>query len=152
MKKYFPLLLVVIFMQSFAAQSQPSGKKERVKAIKTAFITSELGLTPSEAEKFWPIYNAFEEKQFELRHEKMRSYLNRMKNDVDQLNEKEAGLLLTQMESIEDELYQIRKKLIQDLRNVLPVHKIIKLRKAEEDFNRDLLRQMRENRPLPKRN
>jgi len=152
MKKYFHLLLVVLCFYSFEVKSQPSGKKERVKALKTAFITNELGLTPTEAEKFWPIYNAFEEKQFELRHEKMRSYLNRMNTDIDQMNEKEASQLLSQMESVEEELYQIRRKLIQDLRNVLPIHKIIKLRKAEEDFNRDLLRQMRESRPSPKRN
>ena len=122
------------------------GKREKIKALKTAFITTELSLTPQEAEKFWPIDNAFEDKQFELRHEKMKSYMKRMDSDLDSMSEKEASSLLSQMESVEEETHQLRKKLVADLKSVISSHKIIKLKKAEEDFNRNLLKQYRENR------
>ena len=40
----------------------PSGA-ERVQALKVAFITKALNLTSAEAEKFWPIYNEFQDKR-----------------------------------------------------------------------------------------
>ena len=139
----YTILTCLIFVSMSFAQG---GKREKIKALKTAFITTELSLTQQEAEKFWPIYNAFEDKQFELRHEKMKSYMKRMDSDLDSMSEKEAATLLSQMESVEEDTHQLRKKLVADLKNVISSHKIIKLKKAEEDFNRNLLKQYRENR------
>jgi len=48
------------------------------------------------------------------------------------------------METTEDELYQSRKKFISNLKGVIPPIKIIKLKKAEEGFNRKLLKQYRD--------
>jgi hypothetical protein len=50
------------------------------------------------------------------------------------------------MESNEDELCQLRKKFISNLKGVLPATKIIKLKKAEDNFNRKLLQQYRDKR------
>ena len=106
-----------------------------------------MELTTEEAQKFWPIYNAFDEKQAELRHEKMRGILDRFKpGNVENLSEKEASALLIQMEKIEEDLFNLRRKFIKDLQGVVSAKKIIKLKKAEEDFNRELLKQMREKR------
>jgi Spy/CpxP family protein refolding chaperone len=138
------LFTAVILFFTFIgfAQDEPN-KKEQIKALKTAFITTELELTPTEAEKFWPIYNAFEEKQFELRHEKIRSYQNRLEKDLATISEKEAAQMLAKIEAAEDDLYQLRKKFNADVKGVLSSLKIIKLRKAEENFNRKLLKQYR---------
>ena len=143
------LVLIIIFLLSIHIFAQPSRgeKKEQIKALKVGFITNELALTPDEASKFWPIYNAFEDKQFELRHQKMKAFKERMDSDLDKMSEKEASALLAQMESNEDELYQIRKKFIVSLKGVLPPVKIIKLKKAEDDFNRKLLQQYRDKGP-----
>lgn len=142
------LFTAVILLFTFIgfAQDEPN-KKEQIKALKTAFITTELELTPAEAEKFWPIYNAFEEKHFELRHEKIKSYQNRLEKDLATLSEKEAAQMLAKIEATEDELYQLRKKFNADIKGVLSAVKIIKLRKAEENFNRKLLKQYRGGGP-----
>jgi Spy/CpxP family protein refolding chaperone len=118
-------------------------KKEQIRAMKVGFITNELALTTDEAAKFWPIYNAYDDKQFELRHQKMKAFKSRMDSDFTKMSEKDACMLLAQMESNEDELYQLRKKFIANLKGVLPAVKIIKLKKAEDDFNRKLLQQYR---------
>ena len=143
------LVLIILFLLSIHIFAQPSRgeKKERIKALKVGFITNELALTPDEATKFWPIYNSFEDKQFELRHQKMKAFKERMDSDLDKMNEKEASALLAQMESNEDELNQLRKKFITSLKGVLPSVKIIKLKKAEDDFNRKLLQQYRDKGP-----
>jgi hypothetical protein len=73
----------------------------------------------------------------------MKAFKGRMNSDLNKMSEKDASALLAQMESNEDELYQIRKKFIISLKGVLPSVKIIKLKKAEDDFNRKLLQQYR---------
>jgi hypothetical protein len=65
---------------------------------------------------------------------------------LDRLTEKEAQTTLSQMENTEDELYKLRKKFLADIKNVLPSVKIIKLKRAEEAFNRKLIERLRERR------
>jgi Spy/CpxP family protein refolding chaperone len=133
---------------SLVAQVGLREKKEQVKALKIAFITNELDLTTEEAVRFWPIYNKFDEKFFELRHEKMRALLDPKKEtQLEKLTEKEASQLLIQMENAEEELHQLRKKYFISLKGIIPSYKIIKLKKAEEDFNKKLLQQYRDKRP-----
>jgi hypothetical protein len=62
------------------------------------------------------------------------------------MNEKEANVLLAQMESADEELFYYEKKLTKNLKEVLPAVKIIKLRKSEEGFNRKLLHQYRDSK------
>lgn len=144
-KFIFPILFLLMTSISFAQGFRE--KKEKVKALKVAYITEQLDLTTEEAQKIWPIYNTFDDKQAELRHEKMRTILDRFEpGSVEKLSEKEASALLTQMETIEENLFTLRKKFIKDLQGVISAKKIIKLKKAEEDFNRHLLKQMREKR------
>lgn len=144
-KIIYPIVFLLISTLSFSQGFKE--KKEKVKALKVAYITEQLDLTKEEAQKFWPIYNAYDDKQAELRHEKMRAILDRFEpGNVDKLSEKEASTLLTQMETVEESLFTLRKKFIKDLQGVLSAKKIIKLKKAEEDFNRTLLKQIKERR------
>ena len=144
-KILFPIIFLLVASLSFSQGFKE--KREKVKALKVAYITEQLELTTDEAQKFWPIYNAFDEKQSELRHEKMRAILDRFKpGNVEKLSEKDASNSLAQMEKIEEDLFNLKKKFIKDLQSVISAKKIIKLKKAEEDFNRELLKQMQEKR------
>jgi len=143
--KLLNVFIALLFFSSLStfAQNEMKEKREQIKSMKVAFLTNELDLNSSEAEKFWPIYNAFEEKEFELKHLKMRSFIKRYREGKDKITEKEAGFLLNQMETNEEEFYLLRKKFILNLKGILPASKIIKLKKSEEDFNRKLLLQYR---------
>ncbi|SEA99160.1 hypothetical protein SAMN05443667_11481 [Flavobacterium gillisiae] len=144
------IILILLLLTSFSFYAQDSGmkdKKEQIKALKVAFLTTELDLTTREAQKFWPIYNTFDDKQFDIRYQKMRDFKSRMNDSaLDSMSEKEASTLLTQIESADEELFLLRKKFTKDLKAVLPAVKIIKLRKSEEDFNRKLLHQYRNSK------
>jgi hypothetical protein len=144
MQKLFLMLLLFTSLNSFAQGDKMLEKREQIKVMKIAFLTTELNLTPSEAEKFWPIFNAFDDKQFELKHQKMINTLKKMDDAaIDKISEKEAGLMLAQMEETEEQLHQLRKKFIANLKNILPSVKILKLKKSEENFNKKLLQQYR---------
>ncbi|MBC7440856.1 MAG: sensor of ECF-type sigma factor [Flavobacterium sp.] len=144
--KFIILIIFLLSISSFA-QTHMEDKKEQIRTLKVGFITNELALTTDEAIKFWPIYNAYDDKQFEIRHQKMKAFKQRMDADLEKMSEKDAAALLVQMENTEDELYQMRKKFVSNLKGVLPSVKIIQLKKAEEDFNRKLLQQYRNKGP-----
>ena len=143
MKKKLTLSVLLLFTALSFSQDFKE-KREKIKALKVAYITEQLELTTDEAQRFWPIYNANEDKQFELRHKKMRSIINKFENGgLEKLSDKEATSLIDQVESIEDELHDYKKKYIKELKTVISAKKIIKLKKAEDEFNRKLMKQFR---------
>ncbi|MVO08111.1 sensor of ECF-type sigma factor [Flavobacterium sp. TP390] len=143
MRKKLTLLLILIVSVSFA-QGGMKEKKEKIKALKVAYITEKLDLTTEEAQKFWPVYNAFDDKQFEIKHNKMKAIVNQFENGgFESLSDKEALDLITKMEDYEDEMHALKKRYLKDLLKVLPPKKVIRLKKAEDEFNRKLLREFR---------
>ena len=141
------ILLISMFVLSFGLFAQGGNmkeKKEQIRTMKVAFLTTEVDLTTAEAEKFWPIYNTYDLKQFELRQQKLRALQKRLDNgSLNEMSEKDAAAFLSQMENTEDEIYQLRKKFMANLKTIISPTKILKFKKAEEDFNRNLLRQYR---------
>lgn len=145
MKNYISVLTLFLSITFAGAQPLLKQKKEQIKALKVAFITEELQLTPDEASKFWPLYNVYEDRQKDYKKERIKGYLNRMdESSISNLSEKEATNMLTQMEAAEEEAFQARKKFVASLKGVIPAVKIIKLKQAEEGFNRKLLKQYKE--------
>jgi hypothetical protein len=144
-KNILPLLLFLTSFSIFAQSGKIDEKREKIKAFKVSFLTTELELTSTEAEKFWPIYNAYDDKQYELKYLKMKTYLRQLKDDnLKNLSDKEAATLLSQIESTDKEIYQLREKYMSSLKKVLPAKKILLLKKSEDDFNRKLLQQYRD--------
>ena len=74
MKTKILLLLFLSFSLSIFAQDQT--KRDRIKALKVSFLTTELNLSSEESAKFWPIYNSHEQKEWELKG-KMRSIIKK---------------------------------------------------------------------------
>lgn len=137
------LITVLFLMCTLTFYSQESNK-EKIKVLKIAYITKDLSLSSSEAEKFWPIYNAFDEKQFDLRMIKMRKIRRELKSkSIENFSDAEANAILIQMDNLEEETFQNKKKLVADLRKVISPVKILKLKQAEDDFNKSLLKQYR---------
>jgi Skp family chaperone for outer membrane proteins len=53
-----------------AENGQENGKRfQRIEAIKIAYITRELDLSPEESQKFWPLYNNYSEELKKARQE-----------------------------------------------------------------------------------
>lgn len=147
-KNILSLLIIFISLNALAQDgSFVRKKKEQIKSLKVAFITDELALTPDEAAKFWPLFNAFEEKQQEIKKQKLKGYLGRINDEsFDKLSDKDASAMLAQMEKSEEDLYQAKKKFVAGLKGVISPIKILKLKRAEENFNRKLLHQYRDKK------
>jgi len=146
MKRLIPIFILLISLSGYA---QRDGKmNERIKAQKVAFITEKLSLTADEAQQFWPIYNAFEETRERIKSGPLRQVKMKIRSNPD-MSDNEARKLLGQILNAENEIHNAKMKLAEDLQSVLSPKKIIKLRAAEDEFNRELLqrlKQMRERR------
>lgn len=141
------LLLFFLFFSLFSFGQDHKEKWDKIKALKVSFITTELNLTTEESAKFWPVYNAYEEKHFEIKRTKMRSAIKKIEDTgMDKISDKDALVYLDQLEAADEELFMLRKKLVNDLKPVLKPIKILKLKKAEEDFNKKLLHKYKANK------
>ncbi|MGJ5641591.1 sensor of ECF-type sigma factor [Formosa sp. S-31] len=131
MKTIYLILITVLCSLSGWAQD----KEEKIKTLKTAYITEQLSLTKAEAEKFWPVYNAFDKKNDDLRHI-MRE--QRRTADLEKMSETQAQKLLSEMLKNNEQRHHLFTQYIKDLQNILPAKKIILLKKAEDDFRRKM--------------
>ena len=143
------IIVGILLCLSAAAWSQGRGQLERIKAFKTGYLTQELDLSPAEAEKFWPIYNEYEKKIFEFRVEKRRAEREKMNSmgGPQALSDQEAADFLKSLFENEADALETKRKLYQDLEQVLSPNKLLILYKAEADFNRRLLSEFRRRGP-----
>ena len=54
------LLTLSLFSAVFFVMAQDGDNQERIQALKIAFITKRLDLSSEEAQRFWPVYNRYE--------------------------------------------------------------------------------------------
>ncbi len=142
--------LFIILFSIFSLTAQQHNKRERLKAYKTAYITEKLDLSSSEAEKFWPVYNAYSKSHFQLKVLKVKEELRKIKEKggIDELTDKEAGQILSKLNKNEQLIINLRKELYNNLKNIISAKKILKLNRAEHEFNRKLLSEYRRNKPM----
>jgi hypothetical protein len=138
-------LLLIILLIGIPLVAQEN-RHEKIKALKRAHITETLSLSPTEAEKFWPIYNVYEDRM-EVLKKSERKELGIFKNEtLESMTDAEANTLIDKIMELKSQEVQFRHELIIDLRKVLPPKKIILLKKAEDDFKRQLLKQIRQRK------
>ena len=125
MKKFLLILMVVSGSISFAnAQSGNGQRQEKLQALKIAYITQRLKLTPAEAEKFWPVYNRYNDEIRTLR-----------------INNKNGDVL-----DNEQKLLDIRKKYKTQFENILGPQRMNDLYNAERDFRNLLIKRLKEQK------
>lgn len=119
---------------SLAAFAQ-GGKKEKIEALRVAFITQQLDLSPDESQKFWPVYNEYQDK-FKAARKEFKGTSTTFASDKEAQEFLDAELLFKQRElNLYKEYYDRFKK-------ILPLKKVAQLRQAEEDFKKELLKQL----------
>ena len=148
MKKIKYILWIFLFCYGFSYGQFNKESREKIKTLKIAYITEQLNLTPKEAEKFWPIYNAFEEKHFELKLKNRMEMRNALKdkNNIESLTEKQAANLVAKKLKNDKAIYETEKDFIEKISKIISSKKVIKLQVAEMEFSRKLMRKYRKKR------
>jgi len=121
----------------------PEDKLEEIKAQKVAYITQKMGFTPEEAQKFWPVYNQYD-KELETSRKEMRDFHRGLKKSGTELTEAEANQLIDKELSTRQKELDTRRKYSTEFKKNLGAVRTVKLYQAERDFNKELLKRMRE--------
>ena len=138
MKKW--IVASVLFGAFLLALPQVTLAQDRIRALKVAFITDKLKLTPEESEKFWPVYNQYEADQKRIR-QKYRSEL-----DLNTLSDQEVERAVLDRFEMEEELIKLKRDYFQRMKGFMAVRKIALLQRSEQEFNKELLRRIQESR------
>lgn len=147
------LIVIICLLFTFSGYSQNSDDfHKRIKALKVSFITEELQLTPKEAETFWPIYNAYDEKMDALRHEE-RALWRKLYKEKDvraNLSESEADKLIAEYNNLCQKRVSLQSKLLNDLRGNLSLKKVVYLPEVEQDFGKKLFEEYKKRKEQEK--
>lgn len=120
--KKFVLILSFIFSTFTVLHAQDDDSRgEKIEALKIAFITQKLNLTSDEAQKFWPVYNQYEQ---DIRNIKGVEVIDN-----------------------EEQLLNIRKKYKPSFEKILGPQKLNNLFNAERDFRTVLIRRLKNRAP-----
>ena len=133
----------IVFIVSFSLLSFSQQNRDKIKTLKIAYITEKLNLSEKEAQQFWPVYNAFEEENFNLRNQ---SFEDRKNINFETLKEEEAVSLLKKMREFETKRMALKNKFIDDLSKIIPAKKIILLQKVEDDFKHRMFEEFKNRR------
>ncbi len=140
------IVLFVLFMSAtFSSVHAQQDKHEKIRAFKTAYLTEQLSLTSSEAEKFWPVYNEYENKMKALKGDSYKVTRGNIEKQggIDALDEKAAREYMKKILENEQQMTLMKIEMYNRLKPILSSKKILKLYQAEHDFNRRLLDEYR---------
>ena len=136
MKNIF-LLTFLFFTTAIIAQERRPAK-ERVDAMKIGFLTERLNLTSEEAKIFWPVYNMYSDELEKLRKSRRENVIN-AKENLDELSDAELEKNVDNEIIFRQNELEILKKYHPQFKKILPIKKVAKLYKSEDDFKRRLL-------------
>jgi hypothetical protein len=134
MKRILLLILMItgtmgITLAQEGGKDKPEGGG-KLKAYQIAYFTNRLKLTPEEAQRFWPVFNKYED---EIR-------TNRIQN-------RQA----TEIEREEKEI-QIRKKYFEQFSQVLNKERADRVFKVDREFRDGVRRELMERKQLRQQN
>jgi hypothetical protein len=153
MRRFILIIMTVAICFGTYAQDKPQrlGKKSQHEAIfnklhneKIAFFTSEIDLTPEEAQQFWPVYNQFL-KETQNAHTKSAKALQALKNrSGEKLTEAELQKRIDEYVASIAAQDEVFVKYAVEFKKVLPMEKVAKLYVAEEKFRIKMIRRFRD--------
>ena len=137
------LIAGLIFISHLVKAQTPN--QARLNTYKIAFLTRKLNLTSSEAEKFWPVYNEFQDKKMQIQQERIG--LNRKFNqEGSKMTDEQLLTLGDKLIELEVTETELSMKFHQVLKGLLPPVKILRLYQAEAQFRQQLLNELQDRR------
>lgn len=144
MKKLFLISILSIFIFSGLNAQERRGPTpemfEKIKAEKISFFTDKLNLTPAEAQAFWPVYNEFEKKRFDIQRQ-IHEFEHMPDEKFNSLSDSEIEKMTTgYIGSFEKEAMLLKDYNKQFLK-ILPKKKVLLMYRTENQFRGHLIRE-----------
>lgn len=139
------LSIFTLFLLSAQDRRGPSPEMfEKIKAEKISFFTSKMDLTPAEAQAFWPVYNEFEKKRFDIQRQ-IHDFERMSDENYAKLSETDILKMTNNyIDSFEKEA-SLRKEYHKQFLKILPQKKVLLLYRTENEFRGHMIREYRKD-------
>lgn len=121
------LFFILIILTGFAATLKAQQRGEKIESIKVAYLSEKLNLDPKTAERFWPLYNQYDDEMRVVLQESKRANENR---DADEILDQEQKAL------------DIKRKYSAQFLKVISNEQLATLYRSEKEFYKMLIRRM----------
>ena len=148
MKKITFILIISFVFFNINANAQKKQGKQKIRALKIAYLTEKLNLTTTEAEKFWPVYNQYNEQKRELLNFEKKEIKQKIKEgyDINSITNEDAEVILKEIHLLREKKFKNKIDLDNALLKILPPNKILLLEISEHEFHRTLMRKFKEKK------
>lgn len=136
MRLIWSFFICIVMALPLSAQEKGQ-RSQQIESVKIAFITQKLDLNTSEAEKFWPVYNDYQQELKEVFKARREA---RKKNEANPNNKLDNEL------DFETRLLNIRKKYKEDFSKVIPTEKVLQFFQAEREFREQMIKELKDRR------
>jgi hypothetical protein len=113
-------------------------RMERLESAKIAFLTQRIDLSSREAEKFWPVYNQYQNE--------LKALMQQRKGDMQKQDQLSANDQIDRQLDMESKVLELKKRYTREFGKVLSPEKIVSLFQAERDFKNELIKELRERK------
>lgn len=134
------LVLILCINITFA---QTDAKKDKIDALRAAFISKKVNFTTQETQSFWPLYNEMNDKLDAARKTFRLQYNS--KTNYDFATDKEAEAYLAAELNLKQKEFEIYRDYYEKFKKILPVKKVADVRRAEDDFKKEIIKTIKEN-------
>ncbi len=137
--KIITLLSAFLLIASAHSHAQSNDAMKKLEAAKIGLITERLGLTPDQAERFWPLYQEYSQKHRSIQQDfvEMRKNYNKATASED-----ETRNMLQKGQEIKQRKLNLEKEYSNKMLEVIDSKQLMSLREAETDFRKMLLRKL----------
>ena len=113
--------------------------EQRIKTIKVWKLTEDLNLTPEQSEKFFPVYNKFQDDREAIESERFETFkkLEDLTNE-EKPSDKEINALIDKLDSFDNRLQARREQFRNDLKDILTTKQIGRLYVFEVKFMQEM--------------
>ena len=146
MKKYTVILFVLISIfsgdQVYGFQKEEMKfSREKYHAVQKLFILEKLDLSADNEEEFWTIYMNTQKQILDSQRKCRRIRKELYANDSATISE--SNKLFDELFQIQKEELLIKENLMKELAQIMPVKKVLKLPRIEEQFRRSMIDKIR---------
>lgn len=150
------IMMALVMLCPFLAfaQEKPADNMnlvvEKIRADKKLFVAGNMQLTEEEAEKFWPVYDAYQDELFLLRARTM-ILIDDYAKAYEKMDNGTAKKLLDEFITIETLGPKLRKAYLRKFRRVLPDVKVVRYYQIENKIEAALMYELAAKIPLIKK-
>jgi len=134
------VLLISILLLCVSVQSEAQSGYQNITEQRIVYLSSKLSLTAEESQKFWPLFREYHKKR-EVSSVKRKS----LNVPYHRLTQEESLRIINEYIEVKVQQALLLEEFHKKYLEVLPPQKVLELYKIDEEFNKHLLKQIKQS-------